>query len=447
MVVLKPDGSLHSIHHTLDEKTPGANLSVQEAQARAETFLRDTKGMNLADWNLVETHTDKKPARTDHIFVWEQKAPLDPAPGQPAASGAHIRVQLQVLGDEVSGYRTFIKIPETWTDRESRPTLAQRLQSFGFAGGIGFVIVAVLVIFLRSLKSPDVARVPWVPLGKLSIAMLVAGIVTYINRTPQLFMNYTTAWPLSTFYIILLITMLFITAIYLSGSVLLLGLSWFFVERGFGEGRIPAWRNLNAAYFLDAFCIALFGSAAVMGLNRLPALFARWPLLRHSLGASVPENLDLLSPAVGALASSVAAAFLTVGLLSLAAGLIAIYVRPAWMRAALMLLYAALMATNVATPSAFFRDAAFHLLEVAAVWYGVTRIARFNALGYFLLAAMLVLFPAAIDLLEQPNSYFHANGYAVVAIALAFLAWPLSGTGFSLSGLRKERQARPRHDH
>ncbi len=172
--------------------------------------------------------------------------------------------------------------------------------------------------------------------------------------------------------------------------------------------------------------MALFGSAAVMGLNRLPALFAHWPLLRHTLGASVPENLDLLNPAAGAGASSIAAAFLTVGILGLAAGLIATYVRPAWMRAGLLVLYAVLMATNVATTGAFFREAAFHLAAVVALWYGVTHIARFNVLGYFLLAAMIVLVPAAIDLLQQPNPYFHANGYAVVVFALAILAWPLS---------------------
>jgi len=139
----------------------------------------------------------------------------------------------------------------------------------------------------------------------------------------------------------------------------------------------------------------------------------------------VPGNLDVLNPAVGALASSIAAAFLTVGLLGLAAGLIAGYVRPAWMRAALLVLYALLMATNVATPGAFFREAAFHLVAVAAVWYGVTHIARFNVLGYFLLAATSTLVPAAIELLEQPNPSLHDNGYAVLAIALAILAWPL----------------------
>ena len=83
------------------------------------------------------------------------------------------------------------------------------------------------------------------------------------------------------------------------------------------------------------------------------------------------------------------------------------------------------MATNVATPGAFFREAALHLVVVAAFWSGVTRIARFNVLGYFLLAAVSALVPGAIELLEQPNPYLHANGYAILAVALALLAWPL----------------------
>ena len=421
-IVLKPDGSLHSVHHTIDEKAPGANLSKEEAQARAEVFLRDRKGVTLADWNLVETHTDKKPARTDHDFEWEQKNALDGASGQ---QGAHIRMHLQVQGDEVSGYRVFIRIPEAWRDAESRTTPAQTAQSFGRAAGIGAALIAVLVIFFRSLKTPDAARVPWLFLGKLSILLLLSGLAIYVNRLPQLLTSYPTAWPLATFYITLFITMIFITALYLAGAVLLLGLAWFFVERAFAPGIIPARSTMNAAYFRDAFCLALFGSAAVMGLTRLPALFARWPLLRHSLGANLPDNLDVLNPAAGSLASSVLAAFLAVGLVGLAAGLIAAYIRPVWMRAGLMILYAALMATNVATPGAFFRDAAFHLIVIAVLWYGVTHIARFNALGYSLLAAMLVLVPGAIELLEQPNPYLRANGYAVAAIALAILAWPL----------------------
>ena len=424
-VVLKPDGSLHSIHHLLDEKAPGANLSKEEAQAHAEAFLRDRKSVNLADWNLVETHTDKKPARTDHTFEWEQKTALDAAPGQSAAAGAHIRMQLQVQGDEVSGYRVYIKVPETWRDVESRDTPAQLAQRYGLAIGIGAALLAVLVIFLRSLKSPDVARVPWRALGKLSLWMLLAALIISANRIPQILQNYSTASPLGIFYVTMFISLLFSMAIYVAGAVLLPGLAWFFVERAFGAGRIPERSEWTPAYFRDAFCVALFGSGAAMGLARLPALLARWPLLRHSLAAGVPQNLDLLNPAAGALASAIAAGFLAVGLLGLVAGLVCAYVRGTWARAGLMILYAVLMARDVATPGAFFREAAFQLLVVAALWYGVAHIARFNVLGYFLLASMMTIVPSGIDLLEQPNPSLHANGYAVLAIAIVILSWPL----------------------
>ncbi len=428
MVILTADGSLHSIHHTVDEKTAGANLSREDAQSRAETFLRERKSVNPADWNLVESHTDKKPARTDHTFVWEQKASLDSAP---SGQGAHIRMQLKVIGDEVSSYRSFIQIPEAWRDAEKRSTPLQSARLFGLVAVVGFAVIAAIVIFFRELKGPMVARVPWIFLGKLSVVLLLAGIGVSVNKFPELLMNYTTAWPLATFYTTLSIGMLFITAMYAAGGVILLGFAWFFLERAFGPGCIPSWRSAGAAYFRDAVCLGIFGSAALMGLSRVPALFARWPLLRHSLEASVPEGLDVLNPAVSGVGSAIVAAFLLVGALGIASGLIAAYVRAAWMRAALLILFSVLLTTNVATPGAFFREAAFHLLTITVVWFGITRLARFNVLGYFLIAAMVAITSPAAELLRQPNPYFRANGIAVAAAALALLAWPL---------LRRRRQ-------
>ena len=380
MIVLRADGSLHALHHTLDEKASGANLSKEEALARAEAYLRDQKNVELSDWNLVETQTDKKPSRTDHVFEWEQKTALDAPSGQ---QGAHIRMHLQAQGDEVSGYRIFIKIPEAWRDVESRTTAVQLVQTFGRSIGIAVVLISVLVIFLRSLKHPEIARVPWRRLGQWSVWVLMAGIVIFVNRMPQIMSNYTTTWPLKTFYAILFISLIFITALYLAVAVLLLGLAWFFLERAFGPGRIPAWAGMRAGYYRDAICVAVFGAAAVMGLDRLPELFSRWPILRHTLAASVTDGLDGLSPAAGAVATAIAASFRTAGLVGLSAGLIALYVRPRWMRAGFLILYAVLVATNVATPAAFLREAAFNLVVIVALWFGVTHIVRFNLMGYF----------------------------------------------------------------
>jgi len=157
----------------------------------------------------------------------------------------------------------------------------------------------------------------------------------------------------------------------------------------------------------------------------VPGLFSRWPLLRHSLGAAVPGSLDAINPAAGAIASGISSGLIALGLIGLTVGLIAAYVRPVWMRAALVVLVALLITTDVATPGAFLRDAAFHLVTVAVIWLLVTRIVRFNVMGYFLLAAMISVVPVAVELLQQPNAYFRMNGYAVVAFVLVLAGWPL----------------------
>jgi len=425
-VVLRTDGSLHSIHHTFDEKTPGANLTKEEALARAEDYLRNQKQIDFSSWNVVETNSDKRPARTDHTIVWEQKSALDAASVQPAVNGgAHIRMQLQVQGDEVSGYRVFVKIPDAWHDAESRTTPGQIAQTFGLVVLFGTAAITVLVIFFRSLKRPEITQVPWRRLGKWAAWVLLAAIVTYANRVPQLLANYATTMPLKTYYATLSISMIFLIALYFAAAYLALGLSWFFTGRTFGPDRIPSWLGMKAEYYRDAVMIGTFGAAALAGLNRVPGLFARWPLLRHSLGAAVPGSLDALNPAAGAIASGISSGLIALGLIGVIVGLIAAYVRPVWMRAAHVVLVAVLITTDVATAGAFLRDAAFHLVILTAIWLIVTRVVRFNAMGYFLLAAMISVVPVAVELLQQPNAYFRMNGYAAVAFVLLLAGWPL----------------------
>jgi hypothetical protein len=62
---------------------------------------------------------------------------------------------------------------------------------------------------------------------------------------------------------------------------------------------------------------------------------------------------------------------------------------------------------------------------LALIWWAAHRVVRFNLLGYFLAAALLLLATAAAELLRQPNFYFRANGWAVVAAAVALLLWPI----------------------
>src|SRR5262249_18809247 len=136
-VVLRPDGSVHSFRHNLAEGTPGALLSKEDAISRAEKFLREEKRVDLAGWTLVDSDSTKRPHRLDHTLTWQENTALDAADSGSTASGddrAHARIEIQVLGDEVANYRTYVKIPEAWTRANEKLTLGRILLSYGLKG-------------------------------------------------------------------------------------------------------------------------------------------------------------------------------------------------------------------------------------------------------------------------------------------------------------------------
>src|SRR5260370_22514696 len=88
-VVLKPDGSPHAIRHTLAEEAPGASLSKEEAVARAEKFMREEKKIDLSQWSLEESNSDKRPHRIDHTLTWQPNAPLDAVWGASSSAASN----------------------------------------------------------------------------------------------------------------------------------------------------------------------------------------------------------------------------------------------------------------------------------------------------------------------------------------------------------------------
>jgi hypothetical protein len=134
IVVLKPDGSLVSVHHKLAEDAPGASLTKEEAVARGEDFLRKQKRIDLQQWSLVESTSYKRPHRVDHVLTWQQNQALDAgATGKSSSTaGAHERLEVQILGDEVSNYRAYIKIPDDW--RRQQEDASARIAIDGVTG-------------------------------------------------------------------------------------------------------------------------------------------------------------------------------------------------------------------------------------------------------------------------------------------------------------------------
>ncbi|HYU22788.1 MAG TPA: CPBP family intramembrane glutamic endopeptidase [Candidatus Dormibacteraeota bacterium] len=430
-VILRPAGSLYSVGHTLAEETQGASLTKEEASARAEKFLTEEKKIDLKAWALVESSSDKKPHRIDHSLTWQQNMPLDadPAAVSNPADHAYARLAVQVLGDEVTNYRTYIKIPDEWVRQRKELTPVRTIVNFGipglFFGGLG---VTALMVFLKNLKSEAARAIPWKRIGISSFWGICGYLVMFAlgSRIADLLNLYDTSNPLKYTYAGIAITLLFGAPLIFSAIALLFGMAWFYAVRAFGEERLPGWLGMPANYYRDAFCIGLGGSAALLGLERLLAVAsAHWPTVHRSLPASFGQEFDAILPAAALTGGTIQHGLLLTGIVVAVAAFVAAQVRHTGLRILLLLLGALSLAPgNWGSPADLAKQFLAGLIVLSVLVFGVRRVIRFNILGCFLIVGGTSLLGGASELLSQPDSFYRANGYAVLlALALLF-AWP-----------------------
>ena len=429
-VVLKPDGSLHSVHHIVAEAAPGASLSKDEAVSRAEKYLREEKKIDLQQWSLVEAKSDKRPHRTDHTLTWQEKKPLDSSAASGASSGDHAyaRMELVLLGDEVTDFRTYIKIPDEFERQHQQTTLVRAIVGYTIAilvmAGIG---VGALVLFLMNLRSEIARRVPWKRVSRWALwGLLGYGLVFAFGDTLQQFLNrYDTAVPLKTMYGVIGIGTL-LGAVFSFGAIaLLFGLAWYYASLAFGEDRLPEWTGMPALYYRDAFWIGLGGTAGLLGLeSTLRTLSRFWPTIHRGTVASVGTSFDAIIPSAAIFGDTLRHSLMYIGIIALIASFVAAKIRPLWMRAALFILgTVALVGPDWGNAADFLKQWIIQTIILCVIVAGVVRIMRFNVLGGFLAIAVILLVDGAAELLGQPENFYRANGYIVVLLLAMALLW------------------------
>lgn len=417
-VVLLPDGSFHGLHHPLDERTEGATLAKEEAQARAEAWLREEKRLDLAKWRVVEATSEKRLKRTDHKIIWEEIEPVNNLSGPvPKERAAYVRVEMKVQGDEVSGYRRFVKLPEEWERKHTEDTLARTLYFVARVGAIAGLVLWVLVIFFTNLRKPVV---PWGRISRWALWSALAIAVNAANNWPKLLLNYTTEVPLKVFLAISAVGIFFSVAIVYGGIFLALAFGWFFLARAFGEERVPSWLGMPRRYYRDALLMAVcLPGIAIVVLGRLPAVIDQmFPTWKQGVQVNVPDGLDSLFPASSEIASAVILGLLVAGVVALCAGFVAQWKEKPAVQAVFFVGAALVFTGAPANGPDFAKNFAVSALQIGFVWFLVTRVIRFNALAYFLMAAAVSLVSATVDLARQPVDFYRGNaGLCVAAIA------------------------------
>ncbi len=431
-VVLRPDGSLHAVRHTLADEAPGASLSKEEAVARAEKFLREEKKIDVSQWSLVESNSDKRPHRTDHTLTWQQNVALDHGGARGVVEHAFARIELVVLGDEVTDYRTYIKIPDEWRRKQEETTLTKIV--FGYAIPIltvvGFAITA-LIVLLKNLRSEAARTIPWKRMAKwalwgLGCSLLILACGDFVQNALG---NYRTAIPFKMMIGVTAITA-FLGILFSFGFLaLLFGAAWYYGKRAFGEERIPEWTGMPQAYYRDALFIGLGGTAAFVGLDTLSKwVYQHLPGTQEGAAAAFGANLDALFPAAAILGSGLRTGLTLTALVAIAAGFIASMIRPKWARACVFVLAVLALGgfgANWHDPMDVVKKMIIGAVWIAVIDIGVRYVIRFNVLGYFLILAGLALLAGAGEMLQHPDYFYQANGYGVVAALVVLFGWPL----------------------
>ena len=431
-VVLRPDGALHSVHHALSEDAPGAALSKDQAVSRAAEFLRKEKRIDLEEWTLVESKSDKHPHRVDHTLTWEENRALDSSSEPPSGSpsSAHARAEIQVLGDEVANYRTYIKIPDDWRRQQEELTLPRVILSMVLPVLVlGGLIITAVIVFLRHLRSEDAHSIPWRRIGGWGLWGLVGFVAIFaLGNRIAIFMNaYQTAIPFKTMLAGVAIGAILLGAVCFSGIVLVFGMAWYYARRAFGEERLAGWTGMPRAYYRDALWIGLGGTAALVALSRLiQTTSAHWPTAHRALEVSFGSDFDATLPAAAIIGTVVLRGLMYTGLVALAGSFVTDQIKQRWLRLLVFLGAAlAMVGSNWGTPADFAKQFLAEAVLLALLVFGVRRVMRFNILGCFLVVTGTSLLAGAAKLLSQPDAFYRANGYAVVFMLVALLAWPV----------------------
>jgi hypothetical protein len=348
-------------------------------------------------------------------------------------------MRLQVLGDEVTRYQTFIKIPEEWSRKQQALNVPRLALAYGVpilvAGGLA---LTMLIIFLRNLKSEAAQAVPWRRVALWSIWALLAFFVIFAlgNRYAEFLNSYQTDQPFNLSLGGLAIAMIIGGPFYFAGITLLFGIAWYYARRAFDADRLPSWVGMPAVYYRDALCIGIGGTAGLVALRRLmQEAFLHWPTLHRAVAAAFGQDFDATLPAAAILATVLLRGLFMTALVSAVAAFVAACVRQSWLRALLFIGGGlALVGGDWGNAADYAKQASSELLLLGVIVLGVRYVMKFNLLGGFLVVFAGATLGGLAEMLGQPDAFYRANGYGLLAALVLLFAWPLRAWLWPSSG-------------
>jgi len=413
-------GKVFDHQHEVDEDAPGASLSQEDARKLAEQAMQE-RGYSPTDFKLVDSTSNKRKAREDYDFIWKAN------PGDPRnVGGAEYRLEVEIAGDQVVGFRRFFKLPEDWERTHGAKRLPNVMLSV-----LGYLLVAALacgglIVFVQQVRSH---QIPWRPAAWVGVAAFVVMGLSQLNTLlPAVDRVYSTSIPLSAYHLAIVIESIIVP--------LVLGLLvWLLV--GLAASLYPdAWRILRASarriWSLDAAMAVAMTIAVAAAIHQLNALVSVYLHAYAPVSIElVPGGLDSLVPGAGAWLGAVLSCIFA----SAAAAVLIWIVRRGWSTRSWWLWVGALLVIVRLGPAdahslpQFATGWAMSALPALAVLALVAFIYRDNIAAYVAVVFSVHVTDPLVGLISQPVAFYRWQGILLAVLSAAFLWWLLAPGG------------------
>lgn len=287
-VDISPEGVITRYDRTLPEDAGGANLSREEARDLAAELLSRELYRDIEELTFVEHASNVLPNRTDHTFTWEHNRIH---PGE-----AQYRYEVTIQGDELGGYREYLKVPEAWQRdyqqlRSANTTTGTVASFFLLLTGL-----AMLVVLILRARRADIRWKTALIFGGIAFVLTLA---SQLNTFPITVFNYSTKEAFGDF-ILQQIFMAILQALLVGGGIFFLTAA---AEPLYRE-RYGKKLSLSRAFTMKGFRTKKFFFALVIGLV-MTCFFMAYQtifyLVASEFGAWSPADIpysDLLNTAV-----------------------------------------------------------------------------------------------------------------------------------------------------
>jgi membrane protease YdiL (CAAX protease family) len=180
-VEITPKGELAGFEHQIPEDAARPNATAEQARTLAENFLRSKMQRDPAALDFVEASDQTRPHRVDRQFTWKER--------DFNLHDATSRLEVTILGNEVGGFKEYLKIPDQWKrDYERLRSKNEVAQTVDSAVMVVLILGLVVTIVMRVQRQD----VKWRRAAVVGLVGIVLGFCSQLNEFPLHEFGYPT---------------------------------------------------------------------------------------------------------------------------------------------------------------------------------------------------------------------------------------------------------------